>query len=419
MTDQRNFERLARAWLDLMPNEAPDRLIADVLQATETTPQERSRLGLVIRRYPPMNRMSFYAAAAAAILVIVVGAGLALRSSSDIGAPSVSPPGESGVPLPASLQHLWLGGHHDIGGIVTGAGTVISFDATSFHASQSNGESSLLGSKAAVAGDGSLLLSGTIGCPGGGTGRYTWTLSASGRQLSITSAVDTCSARQTALVGEWQLNACRAPKDYCLGDMVAGAYSSQYVRPRLGSVSWSPLYGGLTFTVPDGWANDSDWPNSFGLTPAADFEATSASEPDPARRIIVLTQVVPASQATPCSGQPQSGVAPTADAMVAWLRSVPGLVVGPSQPLTVDGLPAIAVDLRLDPATAPRCDTEQLVEYIHSGGDGYGIGASDGRRVVFVALGGELVAIQIEADQARFDAFASAAMPIIATFHFN
>ena len=44
MTDERDFDRLARAWLELGPDEAPDRVIAAVLQAVEATPQVRRPL---------------------------------------------------------------------------------------------------------------------------------------------------------------------------------------------------------------------------------------------------------------------------------------------------------------------------------------------------------------------------------------
>ena len=43
MTSERDFDRLAQAWLELGPDEAPDRAVAAVLQAAETTPQVRRR----------------------------------------------------------------------------------------------------------------------------------------------------------------------------------------------------------------------------------------------------------------------------------------------------------------------------------------------------------------------------------------
>ena len=41
MTGERDFDRLAQAWLELGPDEAPDRVVAAVLQAAQTTPQAR------------------------------------------------------------------------------------------------------------------------------------------------------------------------------------------------------------------------------------------------------------------------------------------------------------------------------------------------------------------------------------------
>ena len=74
MTTERDFDRLARAWLDLGPNEAPDRVVAAVLQAAETTPQVRRPIGRSIWRSFHMNRLSI--AAIAVVLVAVVGGGI-------------------------------------------------------------------------------------------------------------------------------------------------------------------------------------------------------------------------------------------------------------------------------------------------------------------------------------------------------
>jgi hypothetical protein len=77
MTRTRDFDRLARAWLELMPDEAPDRVIADVLQAVDSTPQMRRPIGAPFRRSFQMNRFSFIAAAAALVIVGLVGLSLA------------------------------------------------------------------------------------------------------------------------------------------------------------------------------------------------------------------------------------------------------------------------------------------------------------------------------------------------------
>ncbi len=83
------------------------------------------------------------------------------------------------------------------------------------------------------------------------------------------------------MVGTWQTSDCRNPDNACLGDLQAGTYSSQFFEPRpLGE--WAPRYGALTYTVPDGWAASSDFPESYALLTqeayaAMDLEADGCS----------------------------------------------------------------------------------------------------------------------------------------------
>src|SRR5207344_790212 len=88
MTSERDFDRLARAWLDLGPDEAPDRVIAAVLQAAETTPQVRRRIRRPSWRSFDMTRLPVVAGAAA-VLVVVIGGGILLTRPGDsaIGGP--------------------------------------------------------------------------------------------------------------------------------------------------------------------------------------------------------------------------------------------------------------------------------------------------------------------------------------------
>lgn len=95
MTDERTFDRLARAWLELGPDEAPDRVIAAVLQAAETMPQARRRSRRLFWRYPTVNRSSLAASVAVAAAVVVVGGLLLTRPNSQPGTggdlPAASP----------------------------------------------------------------------------------------------------------------------------------------------------------------------------------------------------------------------------------------------------------------------------------------------------------------------------------------
>src|SRR3954447_23551995 len=80
MTSERDFDRLARAWLELGPDEAPDRVVTAVLQAAETTPQVRRPMRWPLWRFFPMTRLPV-AAGAVAILVVAVGGALLIRGN--------------------------------------------------------------------------------------------------------------------------------------------------------------------------------------------------------------------------------------------------------------------------------------------------------------------------------------------------
>jgi len=93
MTHERDFDRLAKAWLDLGPDEAPDRVVAAVLQAAETTPQMRRPFGLAIWRSFAMNRVAQAVGAVAVLAVVVIGGALLLtqRNQPLVGGPPTSP----------------------------------------------------------------------------------------------------------------------------------------------------------------------------------------------------------------------------------------------------------------------------------------------------------------------------------------
>ncbi len=74
MTTDRDFDRLARAWLELGPDEAPDRVVAAVLQAADTMPQVRRRVAWPTWRPLQMNRLLLLAGTAV-LLVALIGGG--------------------------------------------------------------------------------------------------------------------------------------------------------------------------------------------------------------------------------------------------------------------------------------------------------------------------------------------------------
>ena len=162
MTDDRTFDRLTRAWLDLMPDEAPDRTVEAVLQAVETTPQVRRPWRWLPWRSTPMNRATL-AIGTTAVIVAAGALYFGVSNSSSTVGPSTTPavtatPTVSGSPLPTELQSRWFGGHRDI--VQLDKGSTIDFTAGGFVMNESNQWDSirLLSSSASDIGNGQLRL---------------------------------------------------------------------------------------------------------------------------------------------------------------------------------------------------------------------------------------------------------------------
>ncbi len=446
MTTERDFDRLARAWLELSPNEAPDRTIEAVLRAVRSTPQVRRRGRRLLWRFPAMTRPVLATGVLVVIAAVLGGLLLLGRGpSANVGGPTLSPsatatvpptvtpspsPTAAAGPVPNELLHRWMGGNRTLRGIDAGAGTSIIFSASSFELSQSNGNSTPVATATAASfGSHTVGLVSPVAdtnCIQGDTGLYDWSVSGDGRTLSITAQADTCATRLAAVPGTWDLDGCKDTKTDCLGDVAAGTYESQYVAPRLKTGdTWHPVYGALTYTVPAGWANSSDWPNVLGLTPSTAYDALQAGADEGSQNILVVAQATPmAPQSDPCS-------VPTdkADTTASWtlaseitsLRHVRGLIATAPVSITIDGHPGQWMDVRLDASWEKACKTG------HAGGVGYlmpGVGLSETaerQRVILLDLGnGDLAAIVISTETtAPFAAFAAQAMPIIQTFTFK
>lgn len=441
MSASHDFDRIARAWLDLMPDQAPERVLDSVLQAVEVTPQARRPLRWPSRRSTPMNRLPL---ATAATIVVAVAATLFLSRPGATGpgasTPSpasslaaagstnpnpsgaASPPGSQHASVPEALLHRWMGGTTSL--VAADSGSTLDFGPTDVSIAQANTNNRpvIKGLVAASAPDQlRITTAGTLGrCTDSQVGTYTWSLSASGRVLSIYGADDSCSKRESAIRGNWWLMGCKDPTDDCLGPLDAGTYQSQFINPVAAQADpWKPLFGALTYTVPDGWANDADWPTVLGISPASAY-ATWAPDQGVSSGITVLAKVQAESQATPCSGKPDDSVGSTRSAILAWLRTIKGLTIGQATPITIGGLPGTSLDLTTVAAAIRPCGSDDVVEYLIGSGAPLAIGAGERQRLLLLDTHSGVLAIQIaDRDPTTFDAFATSAMPIVQSMTFR
>ena len=217
----------------------------------------------------------------------------------------------------------------------------------------------------------------------------------------------------------WWLEGCKNSQNYCLGDLDAGTYKSQYITPRLDAgagAQWAPDFGALTYTVPDGWANSSDFPERFSLTPSADFAVAKAGAEDGAHRIELHWQYAATAQNEECTSEELTSVPRTVDGLVGWIKALPSLDAGPPTAITIDGHPGRWLDVGVAPSWTTSCPgaTQPIAVVLTEAG------CSCRRRLrgrpgrarpaVFLDLGGgDLVMIDIYSpDPAGFDSFGRA-----------
>lgn len=129
-------------------------------------------------------------------------------------------------------------------------------------------------------------------------------------------------------------DAATCPNEYggsCLGALEAGEYETTTFDPT------------ITYRVPDGWFNAEDLPGNFWLYLQED--AKGQSSPRGGSYLGIYRNVHAA--AIDCAEEWQDGVGTAPADLVAWYRSVPGLIVSEPLPVTVGGLAGLQVDLAL------------------------------------------------------------------------
>ena len=275
MTANDDFDRISRAWLDLMPDEAPDRAVDAVLRAVATTPQVR-RWRPASWRPLPMNRLPF-AFAAVAIAVAIGGAVLLVRPGTDRNPGAcqrrlsrrrlqhrrrlLRPAGRSRP----SCRRRFMGGPNDF--VAPRCRVVDPLRREFFELAQSNENDDPKLTAQASLSDAGIVPPHChrLDCHASRmqAATHDWSLSPSGRVLTLSVIADACTQREYgAARATWSKMGCTIADDTCLGLLDAGTYTSQFISPRLDpGAAWSPVVGGLTYTVPDGWANASTGPS--------------------------------------------------------------------------------------------------------------------------------------------------------------
>jgi hypothetical protein len=426
-----------------MPDEAPDRTVAAILQAVETAPQVRPPWRWLPLRSPNMNRLLI--AAAAAAIVLAVGGGLLITRSNEpsIGGPSPSPsvsasPGAaspSAAVVPDELLHPWLGEVVEAPGLPSGRDrSILQFGPSTVELVST--PAGLLRSDIVMADSNVLelvLRNETAGCSAGAAGRYAWSISPGGSQLQVTRAAnDECDARRVAFEGSWQRAACRDPNNLCLGDLDAGTYRSQFIGPRLDEGEpWTANFGAFMYTVPDGWANTYDYPDAYVLMPSDEY--ATASEPrDGTKNLIeVYARPAVAVQDATCAPLVKPDTGRSVADLIAHVTQHPGLTASEPQSITIDGHPGQFVDVEIAPSWTGGCPdldeplvilfTESGRDMTNSGIEQWGLWNTNKARLILLDLGdGDAVLIDVRAPSAAaFDGLLVEAMPIVESLRFE
>jgi hypothetical protein len=377
MTANRNPDGRIRAWLDLMPDEAPDRAIANVLQAIESTPQVRRPLVPAMRRFPSMNRLPLAAAAAVTIVAVLAGAAIFSRPSSTVGgpSPSASPLPSVNVALaPVALRATWLA---DAGPSASpgAAGSLLRLVINSAGDAVSilNGGSATFASRPVAGAFDELAITAVAsadGCQAGDLGRYRFAFGTDGAVpgsvgtlLSLTVVADGCATRMAMLNRTWV---------HAIDATSAGG--------RGMAAAFTPMF---LITLP---------PASYVSAVGTDSLTLTSGTPD--RTLIAVRN--PLGWSDPCSdtGGARRPLAPTIAAFTAYMGTLPGFTVQ-SSGLQIDG--HAAVRLIIPSVLTADCPTHRVNEWTAGasvGPGGWLLNQGDTDVLYLVEVNGNLVLLQ-------------------------
>ena len=382
-------------------------------------------------------------AAVAVVIFVVVGcagaaspsgAGVAVTSSSSSSpaspaspastAPSASIEAATPTPTPDSLAYVWLGPARDIAALGgPQAMSIIRIRGESFDYIFGGHGEEALNSAVSVPAPGQIRLTSantTGGCQVGDQGTYEWTTTVDGAGLMMNKVDERCAPRAEAVVGDWVRAAC---KDFgCLGDLEAGKHQTAFFEP-LGnptafSGSWRMQYGGLSYTVPAGWANAVDDPNFYDIVPQAEY-AKVVPDMSLYSGISLLPDIGVAAQDEACTPIVEPGVGPGSDEIAARIARIPSLEVGAATPISIAGSSGTILDVAIKPDWKRFCPVGGGVAVLT--GDRRMSAAERWSLILLDVAKGRTMAIVIgdSSGPSRFDDLVAQAMPIVTSFEFH
>ena len=338
MSATRDFDDIARAWLDLMPDEAPDRAVDSVLQAIETTPQRRPWLGGPWR-LSKMTRIAIVAGVAA--IAVASGAFLLLgRPTTNVGPQPSTPPSiapgdsRSGGALDDALRATWLANAGADPVLQNGSGPVsltVSSVGTSMEAANFGAGYGYASTATQIGPEQiEVVLDRTGGdCVEGARGLYGARLSDSGSFLTLTTLSDDCTKRGRVFDGMWLRSLAAAT--------TVGAGVIDTMDPD------------FSVTLPD---------DTYEARTLDDFFEIGGSN---GNSLMVFKNPQPFVDA--CSTEEERvPYQPGAAAFVEAFRNNDAFDVSEATPITVDGNPGLHVTIG-GKANYARCPGQELYEY--------------------------------------------------------
>lgn len=382
----------------------------------------------VVPMSAPRPRRLWWLTAAAVVLLIAGGVWLVAANRGDSSQPSTdqstttsAPEGSTAGAVPDALVGRWMTSTRAQWSESAGMSLRLTDAKYQMSLSNENGVTRISGDASSPS-DGTLTFDGEAQCQDA-TGTYSYSLSDSGRTMELTEVDDPCELRSTSVVGTYWLMGCKDPNDNCLGLLDAGTYASQFARPLADpTAEWAPAFGGITYTVPEGWANWDDWPFEFGLTTADAFATTTADASVPDQELTVLPQAGALVAAGRCDDVRDTSA--TVDDTIAALQATPGLVVGTPQPITVGGIDGVSVELSVDGSAIVPCNGDRVVPILSTRPTEGGFGLAETSKAVLVLLprpdgNGFFAVIAHSTDATTFDAFWTEAQSVLESFQFS